>query len=187
MPVAPWMSRGRSPPLRCWHRPLRMLPNAGLNKPGCCEWAARAGRVAFAAEEIRFALDSALEGDGFEPSVPRGETLFSNRLINGSAQCTTSSVIAATTKCSMWRHLNRETAPVRLVSRALHQKLLEIKAIPSSVPARESWALYRKAARHLRTPASRRPDTLSSDNDPTSLQMHRCHETRTNQPTIWAQ
>jgi hypothetical protein len=67
------------------------------------------------------------------------------------------------------------------------KKLLEIKAIPSSVPARESWALYRKAARHLRTPASRRPDTLSSDNDPTSLQMHRCHETRTNQPTIWAQ
>jgi hypothetical protein len=39
-----------------------MLPNAGLNKPGCCDWAARAGRVAFAAEEIRFALDSALEG-----------------------------------------------------------------------------------------------------------------------------
>jgi hypothetical protein len=63
-------------------------PQRRLNKPGCCEWAARTGRVAFAAEVIRFALDSALEGDGFEPSVPRGETLFSNRLINGSAQCT---------------------------------------------------------------------------------------------------
>jgi len=47
-----------------------MLPNAGLNKPGCCEWAARDGRVAFAAEEIRFALDSALEEGGFELSVP---------------------------------------------------------------------------------------------------------------------
>jgi hypothetical protein len=27
------------------------------------------------------------------------------------------------------------------------KKLLEIRAAPSSVPARESWALYRKAAR----------------------------------------
>jgi hypothetical protein len=51
-----------------------------------------------------------------------GETLFSNRLINGSARCTTNSVIAATTKCSMWRNLNRETAPMKPASRALHQK-----------------------------------------------------------------
>ena len=58
-----------------------MLPNAGLNKPGLCEWAARAGRVAFAAEEIRFALDSALEGEGFEPSVPARETTLRDCLL----------------------------------------------------------------------------------------------------------
>jgi Domain of unknown function (DUF4167) len=44
------------------------------------------------------------------------------------------------------------------------KKLLEIRAVPSSVPARESWALHRKAVRHLRTPPPRRPDTLSPDN-----------------------
>ena len=43
------------------------------------------------------------------------------------------------------------------------KKLLEIKTVPSNVPARESWALYGKAARHLRTPPPRGPDTLSPD------------------------
>ena len=36
-------------------------------------------------DEVRFAVDSPLEGDGFEPSVPVRESLFSNALINGSA------------------------------------------------------------------------------------------------------
>ena len=56
--------------------------------------AQHAGRVAFAAEEIRFALDSALEGDGFEPSVPRvmdgelgrqGPALIANFELAGTA------------------------------------------------------------------------------------------------------
>jgi len=51
------------------------------------------------------------------------------------------------------------------------KKLLEVRATPSSVPARKSWPLYRKAARHLRTPPPRRSDTLSPDNDPPSHQM----------------
>jgi hypothetical protein len=41
------------------------------------------------------------------------------------------------------------------------------------VPARESWALDRKAARPLRTPPPRRSGTLSTDNDPTSHQIAR--------------
>jgi hypothetical protein len=76
---------------------------------------------------------------------------------------------------------------MRPASGARTKKLLELNALPSSVPAQESWALYRKAAQHLRTSPPRRPDTLSPDNDPTSLEMYRCHETRTNQSTIWAQ
>src|SRR5712692_10040828 len=46
------------------------------------------------------------------------------------------------------------------------KKLLKVRATPSSVPARKSWPLHRKAARHLRTPPPRRSDTLSQDNDP---------------------
>jgi hypothetical protein len=39
-----------------------------------------------------------------------------------------------------------------------------------ATPARKSWALYRKAARHLRTPRQRGVPIRSPDNDPTSHQ-----------------
>ena len=41
------------------------------------------------------------------------------------------------------------------------KKQLEVRATPSSVPARKSWSLYRKAAKLLQTPPPRRSDTPS--------------------------
>jgi hypothetical protein len=41
-----------------------------------CSAKSASGRAARMIEEVRFALDSLLEGDGFEPSVPRQKDRF---------------------------------------------------------------------------------------------------------------
>jgi hypothetical protein len=85
-------------------------------------------------------------------------------------------MIAATTRSLILRGLNRETAPMRPASSGhCTKKLLEIRTTRSSVPARKSLALYRKAARNRPILLPRCSDTLSLDNDPTSHQCNRCH------------
>jgi len=109
---------------------------------------------------------------------------FAQQLAARNASAQHELVIAAATRSLILQGLNRKTEPIRPASGGIApKKLLEIRTTPSSVPARKSRAPYRKAARNRRTLLPTCSDTLSSDNDPTSHQCNRCHETRTNQPT----
>ena len=92
--------------------------------------------------------DSAVEGDGFEPSVPRKrDPLFKSahqwqRAVHNELCDRRNDQVLDAARFKQRNGANEAS----FVGRT--KKLLEIRAAPSSVPARESWALYRKAARH---------------------------------------
>ena len=88
------------------------------------------GSVGALIEEVRFARDSPVEGDGFEPSVPRKRDLLFKSAHQWQRAVHNELCVAATTRCLMRRDLNRETAPLRPASGASHQKTVGNKGGP---------------------------------------------------------
>src|SRR5260221_4708286 len=81
-------------------------------------------------EEVRFARDSPLEGEGFEPSVPRKRDPLFKFAHQWQRAVHNGLCVAATTRCLMRRGLNRETAPLRPASGASHHKTVGNKGGP---------------------------------------------------------
>jgi hypothetical protein len=132
----------------------------------------RGGKGGARAAEI---LGSSRVAAGFEPSVPvRERPSFQNHSSMAAREACVHNefVIGATTRCLMRRGLNRETAPMRPLRRASHQKTVGNKGRPHLAWRRERTGRCReKAARRLQVPPPRRSNTLSPDNDPTSHQI----------------
>jgi hypothetical protein len=134
-------------------------------------------------------MDSPLEGERFEPSVPRKrdppfksaiQWLLVRHVCNELCDRGNDQVLDAA------RFKQGNGANEAGFAGHRIKKQLEVRATPSSVPARKSWPLYRKAAGPLQKPPPRRSDTPSQG----TIQPHqiaRCYETRTNHATVWPQ